>query len=523
MAQDPVSRQVNEMSFYHLARSLSGAGNLEELTRPILALLQRVTGLESTYLTLVDLEGESQQVLYAENSGDLDMPEGIEVSWHDTLCKRALDQDQCYSSDVPSDWPDSPVGEFLGIQSYLSVPVNAVDGKMWGTLCGASSQKVEVDPETRYVLNLCSYLIAYQLEREVRARAEVERARKAEDRLEALSLMSSVGDVCFRSADLESALIHSADILTSQGGWAHAVPFILEGPAPRVLDDESSGLRELAAEADRRLRLAHQSEDEVHPDPMFRNLGEQDALLRAWQASGLPTDGQLALLSVETGRERVAGILLVSSEASGEPENAAGIIINCSNYLSLLAERTDYLAQLEKANQELAVHALHDPLTGLANRRYLVEELGRRLAQGLRNGSRVFVAFIDLDGFKKINDDHGHETGDQFLKEIASRLQSVCRGGDLASRYGGDEFVVISDAAPGDCHQEALARFVERLDAALCGTFELPELTLDYPGASLGGVMSRLEDRDPDALLNRADLAMYAVKNKRRNIGIADH
>ena len=516
MAEAPVNRQVDDVSFYHLARSLSGAGNLEELTRPILALLQRVTGLESTYLTLVDLDGESQQILYAENSGDLDMPEGIEVSWHDTLCRRALNEGQCFSSDVPRDWPDSPVAEFLGIQSYLSVPVNSVDGKMWGTLCGASSQKVEVDPDTRYVLDLCSYLIAYQLEREIRARAEVERARKAENRLEALSLMSSIGDVCFRSADLESALISSADILAGQGDWSHAIPFVFNGPAPKILARDQGGLEALTREADRRLPLAYQSDENIHPDPVFRNLSEDDAVYKAWQESGLPMDGQLALLSVETGRERVAGILLVYREAPDEPENATSILINCSNYLSLLAERTDYLTQLERANQELAIHALHDPLTGLANRRYLVEELGRRLAQGRRDGSRVFVVFIDLDGFKKINDDHGHETGDQFLKEVAHRLNDVCRSGDLASRYGGDEFVVISDAKPADCHQGALQRFVVRLAQALTGEFNLPEVSLDYPGASVGAVISTLEERDPDALLQRADRAMYLQKNERR-------
>ncbi|MGM0767287.1 MAG: GGDEF domain-containing protein [Pseudomonadota bacterium] len=499
----------------HFARSLSGAENLEQLTRPILLLLQRLTGLESTYLTVIDEAKGTQTILYSENSGGLRIPEGLTVQWFDTLCKRAMDEERFFTANVSELWGDSDAARELGLKTYLTVPVTRLDGGTYGTLCGASSESRQVDQDTFDVLKLCSELIAYQIARDAAAKASIRRADQAEEKLEAIALISAIGELCFQSENLHTALIESAAMLNNQGGWQHAVPFVVESGKHRALIEADAGWMKLAATTDELIPLTDALFDNVHPDPFIDAHTDPSRLEPVLRDADLSLPTVVALVSVEMGAGRVAGILLVAGETSDEQDNERRVIISCSNYLSLLADRAEYLSQLERANQELSVYALHDPLTGLANRRYLVEELARMLAAAQRNGGKVYVAFIDLDGFKQINDQHGHDVGDQFLQSIAGCLRGASRSGDLVSRYGGDEYVVLSAARPED-GEAGLEAFLRRLRSVTEGRFDLPELSLDYSGPSVGGVMSRPGETDPDSLLARADDAMYAVKHARR-------
>ncbi len=503
-----------ELLLTHFARSLSGAENLEQLTRPILLLLQRITGLESTYLTMIDESQGVQVILFADNSGSINLPEGMQIPWLDTLCKRAMDEKLYFTEDVESVWGDSEAARELGLKTYLSVPVSNLDGSIYGTLCGASSRATKVDQEVFDLLELCSELIAYQIARDAAAKASIRRANKAEKKLQSLALISEIGELCFRSDTLDSALIHTASLLEERGGWFRAVPFVRSGQSVSALVQADSAWLEVVKKTDALIPLTDALFDNVHPDP-FVSADGPGALETLPPEAGLSSDASAALVSVETDQGRVAGILLILEQVPAEPENDRQIIISCSNYLSLLADRAEYYEQLERANQELSVYALHDPLTGLANRRYLVEELARMLAATHRNGGSVYVAFIDLDNFKQINDDYGHDAGDHFLQCMTKRLREVIRSGDLASRYGGDEFVVLSAARAGE-DRSGLEAFLDRLRVATRGQFELPEQSLDYAGASVGGVTSRAGESDPDKLLARADEAMYAIKRARK-------
>ena len=91
----------------HLCETVTRARTVEELTRPLLELLEDITGFESTYLTVVDLERGVQRVLYARNTRQMQIPEGLSVPWHDTLCKRALDEGRPFTADVGQCWGDS--------------------------------------------------------------------------------------------------------------------------------------------------------------------------------------------------------------------------------------------------------------------------------------------------------------------------------------------------------------------------------------------------------------------------------
>ena len=111
-----------------LSTTLPAAKSVEQLTRPLLDMLGAVTGLESTYLTSIDLKADLQHVRYARNVGQLQIPEGLSVPWDDTLCKRALDEGRMCTSDVAQCWPDSDAARQLGIRRMSArrcVPMTA--------------------------------------------------------------------------------------------------------------------------------------------------------------------------------------------------------------------------------------------------------------------------------------------------------------------------------------------------------------------------------------------------------------
>jgi diguanylate cyclase len=175
-------------------------------------------------------------------------------------------------------------------------------------------------------------------------------------------------------------------------------------------------------------------------------------------------------------------------------------------------ERELLIAQLRASNDQLASHALTDSLTGLQNRRSLIDELSRMLARAWREQGSLSVAFIDLDGFKAINDEHGHEIGDRFLAAMARRLSDGLRAGDLIARMGGDEFVIVAPV-PADASQGLSS---ERLTQRTRAVFDLGGLRLDYPGASVGVVTIEPGELSAEEVLKLADSAMYDVKRQRR-------
>ncbi len=323
-----------------LAATVGDAEDLEGLARPLLELMETVTGLESTYLTTIDLDRGVQHVLFARNSQSMEIPEGLSVPWGDTLCKRALEEGRAYTPDVAGCWGDSDAARALGIQTYLSQPIRVLDGSVYGTLCAASGSKVAVQPEVLRVVGLFARLVAHQIDSE---------------------------------------------------------------------------------------------------------------------------------------RE---------------------------------------LKRLKSLADDLTLHAQTDPLTGVANRRGLMDRLERMLDRARREQGTVMVAFVDLDGFKRINDQHGHEAGDRFLCQMAKKLSDSIRANDLIGRYGGDEFVIVTGA--GDA-----GAFSRRIEEATTGRFFACQTVIEYAGASVGVAVASPDECDAHTLLSRADGAMYACKQARKKTGAA--
>jgi diguanylate cyclase (GGDEF)-like protein/PAS domain S-box-containing protein len=168
--------------------------------------------------------------------------------------------------------------------------------------------------------------------------------------------------------------------------------------------------------------------------------------------------------------------------------------------------------ELERALQRLAAkrehEAMHDPLTGLPNRRLLSARLDQALAAAQAQGHTLTVMLIDLNRFKELNDTLGHASGDQLLREIRPRLLDASSEADLVARIGGDEFAVI--LAPGRGAADA-ERIAERLRIALEEPFDVQGLTLRV-GASVGIAVYPDQADDADTLLQRADVAMYSAK-----------
>jgi len=167
---------------------------------------------------------------------------------------------------------------------------------------------------------------------------------------------------------------------------------------------------------------------------------------------------------------------------------------------------------LLEANRRLAEQAMTDDLTGLANRRHGERQLEREIALAVRKGNDLGLVRVDIDHFKAINDEHGHQAGDRVLREVARRLGDAVRGGDLLARWGGDEFVAI---LPSTDRAGAL-RAAERLRAAVAESPVGVDEIATAVTVSVG--WAHWIGDTPGDLLARADQALYAAKDAGRNM-----
>jgi len=217
-------------------------------------------------------------------------------------------------------------------------------------------------------------------------------------------------------------------------------------------------------------------------------------------------------------RREVVGVLNVNSpevrafncndirtvELTGGAISAAyGHAVDMAAKRKLLEELEGTVVALRESEAKLSHQALHDPLTGLPNRTLFLDRL--RTALGQRSDPKVAVLFVDLDGFKPVNDTLGHEAGDLLLVETARRIRGVLRGNDTAARLGGDEFAIICRDASGAPDATHLAK---RLIAALRAPVKLGEREVCVT-ASIG---IATHDGPADALLRDSDVAMYCAK-----------
>jgi diguanylate cyclase (GGDEF)-like protein/PAS domain S-box-containing protein len=187
---------------------------------------------------------------------------------------------------------------------------------------------------------------------------------------------------------------------------------------------------------------------------------------------------------------------LIDDEAIG------GIVVNAHD----VTDRVNAAAAL-------ADMAMHDGLTGLPNRRLVLDRIGQALEEQRRSGAVVAVLFMDLDDFKAVNDSHGHAAGDQLLVTVGARLVASVRAIDTVARLGGDEFVIVAVLSDGT-GAESVARHIEE---ALREPIKIGDDIIVHIDASVGLVLSEPNDqRSATELLTAADEAMYELKRRRR-------
>lgn len=183
---------------------------------------------------------------------------------------------------------------------------------------------------------------------------------------------------------------------------------------------------------------------------------------------------------------------------------------NGKNAVQMIARDISSRKLLE---QQLAHQATHDGLTGIPNRHRLIEALSEALNFADRYQFPVWVAFIDLDRFKFINDHYGHRVGDKLLINLTRRLQGVMRKTDTLGRYGGDEFILVLRGGPDDSMNDIM---IERIMDAVNEPMEIDGHRLQI-GCSLGLATYPADGSNPDNLIENADIAMYRAKKSGRN------
>lgn len=186
--------------------------------------------------------------------------------------------------------------------------------------------------------------------------------------------------------------------------------------------------------------------------------------------------------------------------------DAAGQI---QHYIGVFSD----ISQIKAHEAELDKVANYDPLTGAPNRRLLSDRLKQSIVHAVRCGKSCAVCFLDLDGFKAINDQHGHETGDLLLIAITERLRGVLRADDTLARIGGDEFVLLLAEihTPEEC-----TLILDRVLSVVSQALRIGELLI-HTSASIGVSLYPQDNVDPDTLLRHADQAMYLAKEAGKN------
>ena len=191
--------------------------------------------------------------------------------------------------------------------------------------------------------------------------------------------------------------------------------------------------------------------------------------------------------------------------------SAAPVRDPAGNVLGAVGAAID-ISVRKQAEEQIRRAALYDALTDLPNRTLFHDRLAQALARAKRIGSQVIITLLDLDGFKEVNDIHGHPVGDKLLREVAIRMRSITRESDSWARLGGDEFALIEENVRDASHVPTVAQRV-------LNTFRLPFIVQGHElnvGASLGIAVYPVDGMEAELLLRNADIALYRAKEARK-------
>lgn len=314
--------------------------------------------------------------------------------------------------------------------------------------------------------------------------------------LEALALLSASVEAAASPSEVAAAVI---DALADTFGFTRLL--VIAGPDEVFTAMAPQACAEVPAEA------YYQGEHSI----VGRSLRSRRTSLAAgldpvedpWLAQILPEPGNLLILPMSTD-ERAIGVIVIEHSLTRGSRVERRVVATTERFAAHAALALANAWLLEKVRRA----SVTDGLTGIANRGHFDASLERQLAQAVRNKEPVSLLLLDIDHFKRLNDEHGHQVGDEVLRSVASVLGSHARTGDLAARYGGEEFALVL----GDCGLPEAASTAERLRTHLA-TAPLPmQITVTVGVASfpMHGVNS-------SELIRAADDALYDGKRSGRD------
>jgi diguanylate cyclase (GGDEF)-like protein len=338
----------------------------------------------------------------------------------------------------------------------------------------------------------------------------------AREQQENLRLLHEVTSLLHSSGDSQEALGDFLDSVRS-AFRAEMAELVLLGPAGREgatvsrsvegaeavvmapLDDPDDHQRLLRlATASGALTTRTGTGRGQHLDSYAAGRGLKDAM-----AAALRTD------------DRVHGLLLVGGrlgDVTTFSSSDLALLDTFARHVATSLERgrlEENLRQVTDLKEQLRHQALHDPLTGLPNRTLFLDRVRHAVDTAARTRVWPAVLYLDLDGFKPVNDTFGHEAGDVLLRTVADRLRGCLRPADTAARLGGDEFVILLN---GPIDRLSVARVVERIRAQLDVPVLLGEGVVTTVAASIGVALGDISTPDADTLVRNADIAMYVAK-----------
>ena len=226
-------------------------------------------------------------------------------------------------------------------------------------------------------------------------------------------------------------------------------------------------------------------------------------------------------------RTRMMPILLITEPEDGQ-RLLRGLDLGVNDYLVRPIDKQELLARTRtqvrrkrhtdrlRDNVQLTMEmAVMDSLTGLHNRRYLESHLGELVRQSIQHGKDLALLVVDIDHFKAVNDTHGHDAGDDVLREFSRRMRRNVRGIDLACRFGGEEFVIVMPETERDLAALVAERLRQRVASEpfpVSGGSRFLDITVSVGLATLDGSVDT-----PESILKRADVALYQAKREGRN------
>jgi diguanylate cyclase (GGDEF)-like protein/PAS domain S-box-containing protein len=250
--------------------------------------------------------------------------------------------------------------------------------------------------------------------------------------------------------------------------------------------------------------LVGYADDELIGRP-FARVMDAPSLAAATDAFATMLDGPERNVRIDIRLIRKDGSLR-------EAEAFASAVLDESGTPMYFVALVQDVTEQRHREQQIWHLAVHDALTELPNRAWFLERLGQAVARGRREQSRLAVFFVDLDGFKEVNDTLGHESGDHVLFAAAGRMSRVLRPGDTLARYGGDEFTILCEDIPGEAE---VAEIAERILTALREPFRVGG-GIASVGASIGVALADAGAHAAPVLMEAADAAMYTAKSAGR-------